>query len=103
MSIQLALVLASGSEKPSFTNVFSSRSNSLTTHASAPPRDIETRQRLNPGLSHSAPCHTQFSPSNAHRASRSSTVSQVGCALRYSAGDVRRQIPRGLFASFQKL
>ena len=102
-STQVALPLASGRTKPSVTKVLLRGSNSRTTAASAPPRESETRQRWWPGVSQSAPSNTQFSFSAWPRASMSSTVSQRGEALRYSARVVRRQSPRGLRASRQKL
>jgi hypothetical protein len=50
-----------------------------------------------------APCQTQLSFSAAPSASTSITVCQAGSGLRYSSSVVRRQIPRGFFASRQKL
>ena len=49
------------------------------------------------------PPQTQLTPSVLPRASTSSTVSQAGCALRYSARLVRRHRPRGFAASCQRL
>src|SRR5436190_16765027 len=97
------LLLDSGSSKPSFTNVLETRSNSRTTFASAPPRESETSARDEPVGNTSAPPQNQFSFSAVASESRSSTDSQTGSALRYSASVVRRQSPRVCFASRQKL
>ncbi len=70
------------------TNFFASRSNSRTTLASPPPRERETRQRSYFGGNAFDPAQTQFSFSFLARASRSSTVSQAGSALRYSSSVV---------------
>src|SRR5437773_1272088 len=97
------LLFDSGSSKPPFTKVFETRSNSRTTLASAPPREIETSARDESVGSTSAPPQNQFSFSAAASESRSSTDSQTGWALRYSASVVRRQSPRVCLASRQKL
>src|SRR5690606_40991244 len=102
-SIQPSPPLASGRKKPSLIQSFFDRSNSRVTSASAPPRDSAIRQRVYCGRRQLAPCHTQFSPSALFSASKSSTVSHSGSALRYSTSVVRRQTPRSCCLSFQKL
>ena len=62
-----------------------------------------TAQRRYSGRRQAALCQTQFSSSAMLSASRSSTLSHAGSRLRYSSIVVRRQTPRGFFASCQKL
>ncbi|SHU21297.1 Uncharacterised protein [Mycobacteroides abscessus subsp. abscessus] len=102
-STQLIWVLASGSSNPPATNCLVSRSNSRTTTASEPPRDRLTSARRKSGRSAAAPAHTQFSSSVAARASTSMTTSHSGSCRRYRSKVVRRQRPRELVASRQKL
>ncbi len=105
-STQPSEPLASGRKKPPSsgdTQVRLSRSNSRVTSASEPPCDSATRACRKSGRSTFAPCQTQSWPSAALSASRSSTTSQSGSAVRYDSQVVRRHSPRGCSASRQKL
>ncbi len=81
-SIQVASCLPRGREKPWSTNRADLRSNSRTWEASSPPSDSVTRQIRSSGFRQAAPRQTQVLPSALERASRSSTVSHLGVAVR---------------------